>query len=152
DIRAERSRCRVRVDACGEHRARGRARTPRLRAHICRRPHEPRPADRLRVVGVLGWPGGIAPALAARPDRLRGARGLAEPEAGAPPRGRGCTGARWRAPLLLFPAGPCGAPVRALPAARRRWGANPDLADPLHGPPPAAALPRLRGLDGSVRL
>ena len=43
------------------------------------RAHEPRAAARLRALGVLGRPGGIAAALAAHPHRLRGARRLAEP-------------------------------------------------------------------------
>ena len=43
------------------------------------RAHEPRAAHRLHDLGVLGRAGGLAPALAADPDRLRRGRRAPEP-------------------------------------------------------------------------
>ena len=47
-----------------------RARAPRLLVPVRRRPHEPRAPARLHAHCVLGWTGGLAPALAARALRL----------------------------------------------------------------------------------
>src|SRR2546423_996044 len=54
-------------------------RPPRLLVRLRRRPHEPRAAARLHAFGLLGRTGGIAPALAARADRLRRGRGPPQP-------------------------------------------------------------------------
>ncbi len=113
--------------------------------------HEPQAAARLRAVRVLGRPGGLAPALAARPHRLRGARRLAQPPL---PRSRRLDGARLRARrrLLRLHALLRLEPVRppAHTGGRERDGAEP--AEPVHARPPAAALPRLRRAHRPVRL
>ena len=53
----------------------------RLHLRLRRRAHEPRPAADLLADRVLGRGGGLAAPLAARPHRLRRARGHAQPQA-----------------------------------------------------------------------
>src|ERR1700749_4877336 len=82
-------------------RARDGARPPRLHVRLRREPHEPRPVDGLLADRVLGRGGGLAAPLAARPDRLRSARGGAQPQAPRRPDRLGRAGGRRRRDVLL---------------------------------------------------
>src|SRR5207253_239524 len=63
-LRPERARRGLRRRARCGRRPPCRARPARLLADLRRRPHEPQAADALHDLRVLGWAGGIAPALA----------------------------------------------------------------------------------------
>ena len=74
---AERAARRVRRHRGGLGRPARRAAAERLLVHLRRRPHEPRAADSVHHLGVLGRAGGLAAPLAARPHGLlRGGRRL----------------------------------------------------------------------------
>ena len=91
-----------------------------------RRAHEPRPADALRAERVLGRPGGLAAALAARAHRLRRARRRGQPPAAARPDRVGRAGDRRHRDLLrvharrrLEPVPDADARRSTAPASRR---------------------------------
>ena len=133
-------------------RAARRARAARLLLHLRRGAHEPRAADCVQISRVLGRPGGLAPALAARPDRLRRRRRAARPQ-------RRPRAVAWVVPVLGVVASffalllvVVASPFQTQLAPRRRRRAEPEPAEPVHDRPPAAALPRLRRPDRAVRV
>ena len=102
---------------------------------------------------VLVEPGGLAAALAARPQRPLGARHLPAPaplaRAHAVPR----RVPRRRLRVLRVRDELRGEPVQhGRPGAARRRRPRALAAEPVHADPPAAALPRLRGLHDPVRV
>ena len=124
----------------------------RLLVRLRRRAHEPRAAHRLHDLGLLGRAGGLAPALAADPDRLLDRRPAREPAHRPRPRRLGDARARRRHRLLRVPARRRRDAVRDAGGAGGRQRAQPEPPEPVHDGPPAAALPRLRRPHRPVRL
>ena len=136
--------CELRLDARRVARARDGARPPRLLVLVRRRAHEPHAPDRVLAQLVLGWAGGLAAPLAARPDRLRSSRRRAQPEPPARPRRLGRAGARRDRDVLRVHARRRREPVRHADRADRRRRPDAEPAEPVHGRASADALPRLR--------
>ena len=101
---------------------------------------------------VLGRPGRLAAPLAARADRLRRARGHDQPPAAARPRRLGRAGARRHRDVLRLRARRRREPVRHADGAGRRRRPDAEPPEPVHGRPPADALPRLRRALDPVRV
>ena len=139
------------VTLVARDRADRRARAPRHDLRLRLAAHEPQAAASLRALRLLGRPGGVAPALAARAHGLRGARGLAQPPLAGAHR---VDGARLRARgrLLRLHALLRLEPVQRPAGAAGRPGDGAEPAEPVHAGPPAAALPRLRRAHRPVRV
>ena len=124
----------------------------RLLARVRRRAFQQGAADALQALGVLGRAGRVAPALAARAERLCGGGRVARAQAGARPRRLGHARARrHRARLRLAPRRGL-EPVRRDRGARGRRRPQPEPAEPVHGRPPGRAVPRLRRARGALRV
>ena len=149
---AERARGCVRDEPRRIARARRRPDPERLLVRLRRPAHEPRAADRLHDLRVLGRPGGVAAALAPDPDRLLDRRPAREPPPSARPRRLGDARARRGHRLLRLPARRGRDPVRDSGGAARRERPQSEPAEPVHDGAPAAALPRLRRAHGAVRV
>ena len=108
--------------------------------------------DRVHDLGLLGRAGGVAAALAARPDRLCGGRGPAQPAPCAGHRRVGRPGARRSRSLLLVPARRGRHAVRDADGTHRRRGPESEPPEPVHAGPSAAPLPGLRRPDCAVRV
>ena len=151
--RAARARRLLRLRRGRLGRARDGHRAPRLPLRERRRALLARGAAAVSDLVVLVEPGGLAAALAARPQRSLGARHLPAP----PPLARadavsgGVPGRRLR--VLRVRDELRGQSVRdRRPGAARRRRARAVAAEPVHAHAPAAALPRLRRLHDPVRV
>src|SRR6476646_9297586 len=121
-------------------------------ALVRRGAHEPHPAEHLFPERVLGWAGGIAPAVAPRPDRVRRAGGDGQQAPTARPRRMGRAGARGHRNLLRVRSRGGREPVRHPDGAARRSRPDAEPPEPVHGRAPAAPLPGLRRPVDSVRV
>ena len=125
----------------------------RLLLRLRRRAHEPRAADGVHDLRLLGRPGRLAPALAPVLTGFSAAAVALNRRPRARPR------SPWVVPVLGLVAGVLRLharrrlePVRHAARRRRRRRAQPEPPEPVHDDPPAAALSRLRRADDSVRV
>ena len=150
---AERALRGLRVDGRRVGRPARRAAPARLLVHLRRRAHEPRAADAVHDLGLLGRPGGLAPALAARPDRLLRAGGRVRAGESA------ADLVAWVVPVLglvatffAFMLVVVSSPFATQVAPADGAGLNPSLQNPYMMIHPPLSLPRLRRADDPVRV